>query len=1108
MLHYIRHTFVLFLLLLFLSPVNAQERLTIEQQQVEFWFSRHERPAVRLCAVAALKEWVPVSWLRQRVMAYMHQLSDAALVEVLVNLLAPADVDRITGSHPVNDVILHGNPSRVVPADTYGRIPIHAMDDLKLQAPLSATFQITVPRPSRVRLTAAGGAPGTWCINGQTLKVVPETQSSVVELDLPAGEHRIGVIWSYVPQRPLLRISNQAITNKLRTELASIPSGCPSSVNTSSLNNKQTFNLSHRNAQEINNEAMAQCDLAFGRLPDEDALLRFVPMDPHFRAKVALLKGENPAPWLPPATPKQPWIAYENDLILAEHWMETRVTEPARILWENLATYPVPSVRSIVRATQLQATRGLPTSAAQYLLRLVEQFPGVAGIWRAAIDVLDAAQMDSLGARTELLRLLPWDISEILVAAEVLHSRGKNELAVQYLSEGWATLHNLDLLTTWYRLTKQQNRGLSEVAAFPWFEEWFFKQNRFSAAKISGYHADTIPPWLVPSILPHVEFPNAQNRLNKTLSAAEIVHLDQVLQIEPDGISRYSRRVLLLVRDPRTATLEPFTITYAPHSQNLRILRTHVHHVDGAVSARAASVTSDEMVNGPARMYFDLRQVRITFPPVASGDILELWYVLEDLPVMHGLEQASFGHIVSMQERFRIASQRLRVLPPTKIKLKYRLSRKAGVQVTQGSTDGQPWLEFRTQAIDAWRDEISAPGWGETLLTLQLGTANDWREIGTVYWRFVEPLYRLRPAWRDLAQKITSHSRTDLERIQAVHAWVQRNFRYVSLMFGEHGYLPYSVEEILERRFGDCKDMTLLMVVLLQSLGIEARPAIIRTRDMGNLPLDVPALAPFNHSVVYLPAYQGWIDGTVKGLLFPIIPAWIQGRKALVIWPNKGELVSVPSDPSQANQDSYDFLLSIGENQRAEIVGRMEIRGQPEAVWRQYLEGDTRGALLRLLHRIWPEATLTSWSTSDLATLSSPLSIRFLLYVPKILQKRNRGMSLQLDFGAGAELSRLISNPVRHYDFQLDYPFIRVWKASLALHRSWCIKKIPRTIELTTPHMSFKQAFSCSKNRCQLERRLHIQSERIGATDYPLFIDTLNRALLALHEELVLTYCK
>ncbi len=1101
-----------FLLLMCLAPLArsaaASVPETVEQREVQWWLSGMDRPAVRLCALLSLQDWVPAGWFQERLEAYVRGFREPhRLAEVLVRLVPPAQADRFSRTKPLPFLVLHGEEARFIAADAYGAFPVQEVAGAGTT--LRATHHLFVKRPVRIRLTAAGGAPGAWCADGRVVGMAGEVESSYIELDLPAGAHRLGMAWSYRPRRPMLRVSGEEGAWESMGEAAQValPAGCPETLSAPDSRDVRSWRFVHRSIEEINHEAMAQCDVAAGRMPDEDSLLRFVPLDPHFRAKLALLRGENPAPWLPRAS-AEPWMRHENDLILAAHWMETRVTEPARILWEGLSAESFPSVRPRVRSALLRSARGMPASAVRELQSLAGRHPDVPGIWQGLVEALDAARMDTLPAREAWLRLHPSDVGERLVTAEILRARGDVSHAARRLEDGWNELRDIRLLSAWHRLPGQASRALSAASAFSWFAAWAQQENRPASVGATFFASEGMPEWLTDAPPERPEFPAAGNRLDASLPAAEILHFDQVLQVEPDGSSRYSRRMFLLIRNPLNAAIEPFTVTYAPHSQNLRILATQVHHADGTVSSRAASVTSGELVDGPARMYFDLRQVRIAFPPAASGDIVEFWYVLEDLPATHGnLGAAAFGHILPMQERWRISSQRVRILAPAKTEMKYLISLPAEVRTSSGTAGGRSWLEFRTRAVDAWREEPFAPGWGETLLFLQLGTSSSWQEIGASYWRFVEPLYRLRPSWRELAQKIAANARNDVERIQAVHAWVQKNFRYVSLMFGEHGYLPYSLDEILERRFGDCKDMTLLLVVLLRSLGIEALPAIVRTRDLGDLPADVPSLAPFNHSVVHLPAHKGWIDGTVKGLLFPAVPAWIQGRQALVVSPGGGELVRIPSDAAGDNRDSYDFSISLKDASEAEISGRIEVHGQAESVWRQLLEGDARKSALRLLSRVWPGAVLASWDAGDLASLRSPLVIRFSLRVPEIVQKRARGIVLALDFGAGADLSRLIANPVRRHDFLLNHPFVREWNATIRLPRNWCAAGQPRSLEVDAPPVSFRQSFVCDRQVCRLERSLKIAVSRVAAAQYPAFIDALNRALLAMHEELQLAPC-
>ena len=98
--------------------------------------------------------------------------------------------------------------------------------------------------------------------------------------------------------------------------------------------------------------------------------------------------------------------------------------------------------------------------------------------------------------------------------------------------------------------------------------------------------------------------------------------------------------------------------------------------------------------------------------------------------------------------------------------------------------------------------------------------------------------------------------------MRAVYGFVVTQVRYVGLEFGIHGYKPYRVDQVLQRRFGDCKDKASLMHALLAALGVDSRLVLLRMHRLGNIPEAPASLAPFNHAILYVPALDRWLDGT------------------------------------------------------------------------------------------------------------------------------------------------------------------------------------------------------------------------------------------------------
>ncbi|MFX8207373.1 transglutaminase domain-containing protein, partial [Acinetobacter baumannii] len=73
---------------------------------------------------------------------------------------------------------------------------------------------------------------------------------------------------------------------------------------------------------------------------------------------------------------------------------------------------------------------------------------------------------------------------------------------------------------------------------------------------------------------------------------------------------------------------------------------------------------------------------------------------------------------------------------------------------------------------------------------------------------------------------------TDPEaRLLAALRFVQREVRYLGIEMGANSHAPHPPETVLPRRYGDCKDKTLLTLTLLGRLGIPASPALVHTTE-------------------------------------------------------------------------------------------------------------------------------------------------------------------------------------------------------------------------------------------------------------------------------------
>jgi tetratricopeptide (TPR) repeat protein len=128
------------------------------------------------------------------------------------------------------------------------------------------------------------------------------------------------------------------------------------------------------------------------------------------------------------------------------------------------------------------------------------------------------------------------------------------------------------------------------------------------------------------------------------------------------------------------------------------------------------------------------------------------------------------------------------------------------------------------------------------------------------------------------ARAIAAGSPDPVARIEAVLRLVQEKVRYVYLGMGDGNLKPAAADVTWQRRFGDCKGKTSLLIALLREIGIEAEPVAVSTVGGDRIADYLPKIGAFNHVIVRARAggQAYWLDGAGSG-------SW---RRADLVLPN------------------------------------------------------------------------------------------------------------------------------------------------------------------------------------------------------------------------------
>ena len=307
-----------------------------------------------------------------------------------------------------------------------------------------------------------------------------------------------------------------------------------------------------------------------------------------------------------------------------------------------------------------------------------------------------------------------------------------------------------------------------------------------------------------------------------------------------------------------------FSLTFDPAYQ-----RVEFHHIrlfrDGNAEERLDLEAMDilRLERDRDRALYDGRLTAIQhLRDVRVGDVIDYAYTVTGAnPVFgdHYVQTLSLGWSIPVRQF------RYRLLHPTDRPLHHRLrgddppapvSRPAGAGLTE--------LLWEQAPVPERVLETDAPAWHPILPFVQLGQFADWSDV--VAWAL--PLYQSRdesPGLRERIELLRTSADSPERRLLAALKFVQEDIRYLGMELGPNSHRPTVPAETLARRFGDCKDKTLLLCTLLRGLGFEAHPALVNTVYGPRLEESLPTPLAFDHVIVRVRAPDGtvrWLDPT------------------------------------------------------------------------------------------------------------------------------------------------------------------------------------------------------------------------------------------------------
>lgn len=609
------------------------------------------------------------------------------------------------------------------------------------------------------------------------------------------------------------------------------------------------------------------------------------------------------------------------------------------------------------------------------------------------------------------------------------------------------------------------------------------------------YRIEAVADWVDPPSWKDVDAPDGQLRNGTWYLFADT-------QVRLSGHSRETYRAFAIkaVNGNGVDAAANIRISFDPSFQSLTLHRIDVIRA-GNRSARLAGTKIQVLQRETGleyRIYDGSRTLNAFLDDVRVGDVVEYAYtVAGSNPVFEGREFGSF------QLQFSEPAQNLRarLLLPANRPVSIRTQNDPPAAVV---TEHDGFRDHRWSASDvaALVVEDGAPGWYHPYPGVQWSEFADWMAVAN----WAKPLYDvpkvLPPTLRAEIGAI-ARDEDPAQRLLGALRFVQDEIRYLGVEIGPGSHAPSPPALVFERRFGDCKDKTLLLLSMLRELGIEARPALVNTYSGTGLPERQPSPGLFDHVLVEarIGRSRYWLDPTRSSQKGDLAHLFQPDHGHALVVDSQSRSLTAMKNPSGAmnrkrvravfdaregiDQPVRYSVTSTSEGLVADSMRNMLASSNIDELQQQYLN-----FYARYYPNIVVDAPLKSAGQDEANRLVVDEYYRITDFATWVESALRYEVSIE-----APDMAELLLDPspaIRRAPLARRYPHELEQVTEILLPEAWPFT--PGTSKVDDPAFSFERVISGEGARIVLTDRYVAKAPTVAAEDMPRYLSNLARA--------------
>lgn len=361
-----------------------------------------------------------------------------------------------------------------------------------------------------------------------------------------------------------------------------------------------------------------------------------------------------------------------------------------------------------------------------------------------------------------------------------------------------------------------------------------------------------------------------------------------------------------------------------------------------------------------------------------------------------------------------------------------------------------------------------------------------------------------------LAEKLTEGIENESDKARILYQWVQKNISYVAFGDGFGGFVPRDARSVCEKKYGDCKDMSHLLYVMLNHVGVKAYRAWVGSRRKPYRYVENPT--PFiDDHMITMAIIEGdsvFLDGTDGFIEFGYPSSFTQGKEALVgVDESTFFIREVPVVPSTKNiinvnttASLQDGKVVLAENRTLNGMEKAEfimnyLREKEEVLDEEFLNQE-----LKLGNN------KTRYSNIVLAGLdneSNQLKLAYDLQMEDYYREIGGRIFINMNFDRALS-KEMVDIKTRIYDKKIDNTFQRIYSTILEIPDGFSLQEVPEEVSYPGKNYGFEIVYREVEGGIEQTKKIYLNTLQITPDEFPEWNEFVQKLVSAYRKNLVL----